>query len=500
MRDWRELNGPITRRRALRDLGVAGLGITALGSGIEELLARAAAASPRSGRLRDIEHVVILIQENRSFDHYFGTLSGVRGFDDERGRSVFFQRDTAGRKVHPFHLSKGCLPDLTHDWGPQHHSWNGGGMDRWVLAHEGADPAGVGPQTMGYYNRGDLGFYYALADAFTICDRYHCSVIGPTDPNRLMSMSASLDPSGTHGGPLLETLVAGRSALAGHFTWTTMPERLQAHGISWKAYTAQQAGGQFDNVLPYFRAYSPGTKLARLGIEPTYPGDFLSDLAHDRLPQVSWLTLGLPDTEHPGFSTPLAGQIAARQVFEALVSHPRIWARTALFITWDENGGFFDHVAPPTPPRGTKGEFVTVANLPPAAARIRGPIGLGFRVPMLVVSPFSRGGLVCSDVFDHTSTLRFIETRFGVEVPNLSAWRRRTTGDLTGAFNFAAAPRFGDPPLPRPDGSGSAACTAPTPLTSTAGPFPRQEHGTRGRPSGIVRSSPSPPAPPVGLG
>jgi phospholipase C len=503
MRDRRDLNGAVTRRQALRDLGAAGLGITALYGGIDDLLARATAASPRAGRLEDIEHVVILIQENRSFDHYFGTLSGVRGFGDKRARSVFFQRDTAGRKVHPFHLPKGCLPDLTHDWGPQHEAFNGGRMDRWVLAHEAADPAGVGPQTMGYYNRGDLRFYYALADAFTICDHYHCSVIGPTDPNRLMSMSASLDPSGTHGGPLLETLVAGRSALAGHFTWTTMPERLQARGISWKAYTAQQAGGQFDNVLPYFRAYRPGSKLAKLGIEPTYPGDFLSDLAHDRLPQVSWLTLGLTDTEHPGFSTPMAGELAARQVVEALISHHKIWARTALFITWDENGGFFDHVAPPTPPRVTKGEFVTVPTLPAAAAGIRGPIGLGFRVPMLVVSPFSRGGLVCSDVFDHTSTLRFIEKRFGVEVPNLTAWRRRTTGDLTSAFNFAAAPRFGDPHLARPDDASSAACTAPTPLTSTAGRFPRQEPGRRGRPSGIVRSpspSPSPSAPPVGLG
>jgi phospholipase C len=501
MPDTRDRNGSITRRRALRDLGAAGLGITALSTGIEELLARAAAASPRTGSLKDIEHVVILIQENRSFDHYFGTLSGVRGFGDKRRRSVFFQRDQAGRTVHPFHLPKGCLPDLTHSWGPQHHSWNGGRMDGWVRAHEAADPAGVGPQTMGYYNRSDLRFYYALADAFTICDGYHCSVIGPTDPNRLMSMSASLDPSGANGGPLLETLVAGRSALAGHFTWTTMPERLQARGVSWKAYTAQKTGGQFDNVLPYFRAYRPGSKLAKLGVEPTFPGDFLSDLDHHRLPQVSWLTLGISDTEHPGFSTPLAGEIAARQIVEAIVSRPRIWARTALFITWDENGGFFDHVAPPTPPKGTKGEFVTVAKLPAAAARIRGPVGLGFRVPMLVVSPFSRGGLVCSDVFDHTSTLRFIETRFGVEVPNLSAWRRRTTGDLTSAFNFAAAPRFGNPHLPQPDHSSTAACTAPTPLTSTAGRFPRQEAGTRRRPSGIVRPpSPPAPSPPVGLG
>ena len=488
MTDRSDLKSPITRRQVLRDLGVAGLGLTALGTGIEDLLARAAAASPKTGGLKDIEHVVILIQENRSFDHYFGTLSGVRGFGDTNGSKHFFQRDTSGKKLHPFHLPKGCLPDLTHDWGPQHKAWNGGKMDGWVTAHEAADPPGVAPETMGYYDRSDLRFYYALADAFTICDAYHCSVIGPTDPNRLMSMSASLDPAGKHGGPLLETLVAGRSALAGHFTWTTMPERLQAHNVSWKVYTAQESGGQFDNVLPYFRAYKPGSKLAKLGVDPTFPADFMADLAHNRLPQVSWLTPGLNETEHPGFSTPLAGEIAARQVVQALVSSPKIWAKTALFITWDENGGFFDHVTPPTPPKGTKGEFVTVANLPAAADGIRGPIGLGFRVPMIVVSPFSRGGLVSSETYDHTSTLRFIETRFGVEVPNLSAWRRRVTGDLTGAFNFAAPPRTGKPKLPPPDGSDTGACTAPTPVTSTTGPFPKQEKGKRKSPSGIVRS------------
>ena len=106
---------------------------------------------------------------------------------------------------------------------------------------------------MGYYDRSDLPFYYALADAYTICDGYHCSVIGPTDPNRLMSMSATMDPAGKHGGPLVETLVATRSDYAGKFTWPTMPERLTAQGVSWKVYTSR--GGILDNVLPYFKAY-----------------------------------------------------------------------------------------------------------------------------------------------------------------------------------------------------------------------------------------------------
>jgi phospholipase C len=263
-----------------------------------------------------------------------------------------------------------------------------------------------------------------------------------------------------------------------------MPERLQAHGIHWKVYTSP-AGGIFDNVLPYFRAYAPGTELYARGIAPTYPNDFIADLAHGALPQVSWVLTGLTETGHPGFSNPDADQLAASQVVTALLSHPNIFKKTALLITWDENGGFFDHVAPPTPRAGTKGEFLTAASLPGAAEGIRGPIGLGFRVPMLVVSPFSRGGLVCSNTFDHTSTLRFLERRFGVEVPNLSAWRRRVTGDLTTAFNFAAKPSSARPRLAAPNTP--ATCASYQPPKVPAQRFPSQERGTRRRPSGIVR-------------
>jgi phospholipase C len=478
-----EVPNGVTRRQALRNAGVAGLGAAAAGSGIEALLAAAATAAPKAGALKDIDHVVILMQENRSFDHYFGTLSGVRGFDDRQGRAAFTQLDSNGKRVHPFRLPKYCFPDLTHEWGPQHSAWNHGRMDRFLRVHEAVDaPPGTGIETMGYYTRADLGFYYALADAFTICDGYHCSVIGPTDPNRLMSMSATIDPAGTHGGPLLHTNVAGRTGL---FSWTTMPERLQAHGVDWKVYQSP-AGGNFDNVLTYFKQYTPGSELYKRGIGTTYPVDFMNDLDQDRLPKVSWVLTGITETEHPGFSSAVAGEIAARQVLEALVSHPKIWERTALFITWDENGGFFDHVAPPTAPKGTSGEYLTVATPPSDADGFRGPIGLGFRVPMLVVSPFSRGGLVCSDTFDHTSTLRFLETRFGVRVPNLSSWRRKATGDLTSAFNFAAAPRTGVPSLPQPDAT-TAVCAQNTPVTVPSQPFPKQERGKRRRPSGIVK-------------
>ncbi len=487
MDDRTAVSGTVTRRRALRDIGVAGLGLGALGGGLDALLAAATSAAPRTGSLKDIEHVIILMQENRSFDHYFGTYSGVRGFGDKRGASAFFQKDSKGKTIHPFRLQTQCLPDITHEWGPQHRAWNNGKMNQFVRAHEvgpGADPPGVGVETMGYFSGSQVPFYHSLANAFTICDGYHCSVIGPTDPNRLMSMSATLDPAGKHGGPLLETLVTGRQQMAGKFTWTTMPERMQAHGVSWKVYTSPVAG-ILDNVLTYFKAYQGGSKIGNLALKPTYPNDFMTDLAADRLPKVSWLLTGIPETEHPQFSTPSGGEAAVAQLVQALLSHPKTWAKTALFITWDENGGFFDHVPPPIPPKGTKGEFVTVPKLPSPAQGIRGPIGLGFRVPMIVVSPFSRGGLVCSDTFDHTSTLRFIETRFGVEVPNLSQWRRDTTGDLTSALNFADAPRVGRPSLAKP--LTPPPCVTGPAVTVPSQPFPKQDRGRRRKPSGIVK-------------
>src|SRR5207253_1529651 len=211
----------------------------------------------------------------------------------------------------PFHVDSStstgeCTNDITHDWRPQHESWNGGAMDSFLTTHMTADAVN-GPMTMGYYTRADLAYYYALADAFTICDGYHCSVIGPTDPNRLMSMSATLDPAGTHGGPLLKTLDIDRGTLANKFSWTTMPERLQAHGVSWKVYTSPK-GGVFDNVLPYFKPYTKGSVYARRGLDPTFPADFMSDLQHNRLPKVSWLLPGVLDSEHPGFSSANVGE------------------------------------------------------------------------------------------------------------------------------------------------------------------------------------------------
>jgi len=424
------------------------------------LIDDATAASAGGGGLGDIEHVIILIQENRSFDHYFGTMSGVRGFADPAARPGVF--DQAGRItgadpfLRPFRLWSDppdrdgeCLNDISHTWATQHQSWHGGAMDAFVSAHVAADGPADGPATMGYYTRADLPFFYALADAFTVCDGYFCSVLGPTDSNRVMAMSGSIDPDGVAGGPVLETYVE-RVTHYGSLRWETMPERLQAAGVSWKVYSSR-LGELAISPLPYFKSFTDpfsvrGVELVARGLTPDFPDHFMDDVAHGTLPAVSWIIPPLAQCEHPG-APPAWGEHLVHAILSALVARPDIWQRTALFVVHDENGGFFDHVPPVVAPEGTAGEWLTGASLPAAAAGIRGPVGLGFRTGCLVISPFSRGGWVCSDAFDHTSLLRFVETRFGVPVPNLSAWRRSVTGDMTSAFGF------GDldvtvPPLP----------------------------------------------------
>jgi phospholipase C len=203
----------------------------------------------------------------------------------------------------------------------------------------------------------------------------------------------------------------------------------------------------------------------------------------------------LLDSDHPP-SPSLFGEATLAGMLTGLTANAAQWAKTVMFVTYDENGGFFDHVAPVTAPPGTPGEYITATPVPDATAigspAITGPIGLGFRVPMLILSPFSRGGFVSSDLFDHTSVLRFLETRFGAEVPNLSAWRRAAVGDLTSALNFAA-PDQSIPALPSPlpaisqviqECQANLAGTTPYPVPNPQS-LPSQEPGTARKPSGV---------------
>jgi len=422
----------LSRRGVLA--GATAVTCTGLGAALPPSLRKgliAALASPQRARLSDIGHIVILMQENRSFDHYFGTMPGVRGFADPTairladGRPVFYQPDptNADGYLLPFHYdtattSAQATPDLDHHWPTQHQAWNGGKMDGWVAAK--------GQHAMGYFTREDIPFHWALAEAFTLCDNYHCSVLGPTDPNRLYMWTGTAGPGGRHGGPV----TGDQPSFAGMvLSWTTYPERLQRAGISWKVY--QEEDNYDNNALAWFRQYltaPTSSPLYQRGMARLPAGSFEDDARHDRLPQVSWLVAPAAQSEHPRF-WPAAGAEYIAEKLEAIAANPDVWAKTVFILCYDENDGLFDHVPPPIPPPGTPGEFIAGE-----------PIGLGFRIPVTIVSPWTAGGRVCSDVFDHTSLIRLIETRYGVREPNISAWRRKTCADLTSALRFTDGP------------------------------------------------------------
>ncbi|MBV2355350.1 phospholipase C, phosphocholine-specific [Streptomyces sp. J2-1] len=491
----------VNRRRFLQLAG-ATTAFSALSNSIER--AAAVPAHRRTGTVRDVEHVVVLMQENRSFDHYFGSLRGVRGFGDPRsvsqnGRSVWKQSDGT-KDVLPFHpdaddLGMAFIQDLPHGWNDGHAAFNGGRYDGWVPAKS--------PTTMAYLTRADIPFHYALADAFTICDAYHCSFIGSTDPNRYYMWTGHTGNDGKGGGPVLGNDEKG-------YGWTTYPERLEAAGVSWKIYqdvgNGLDANGGWgwiddayrgnygDNSLLYFNQYRearPGDPLydkARTGTDARkgegYFDRLKADVKAGRLPQVSWIAAPEAFTEHPNWPANY-GAWYISQVLDALTSDPEVWAKTALFITYDENDGFFDHVIPPFPPASAAQGLSTVDPaldlFKGSAANPTGPYGLGQRVPMLVVSPWSKGGYVCSETFDHTSIIRFIEGRFGVREPNISPWRRAVCGDLTSAFDFS---RPDTRPVSLPSTGGYAPPDrdrhpdyVPTPPAHPA--LPKQERGSR---------------------
>jgi phospholipase C len=471
----------------MADLNRRSLIAAAAAAGAASTAAQAASGAVSGGapsKLSDIDHFIILMKENRSFDHYFGTLRGVRGFDDPTARrpdggSLFKQADAIHPDGHilPFRLntlqsSGQRTHDLSHAWSAQHASWNGGAMDQWIAAHRAADGE-RGPMTMGYMTRDDVPYYHALADAFTICDGYHCSVFGPTHPNRYYLMTGTNDPNGMAGGPALNN--AGTA-----YSWETYPERLEAAKISWRVYHDFDDYGC--NILKNFTQYqklrwsSPLYENA-LKDRPFY--ELLSDLRTGNIPQVTWIVPPADASEHPDY-LPAAGENHTAQVLAALWSNPKLWAKTAFIINYDENDGIFDHVAPPTPPPGTANEYVGGL-----------PVGLGFRVPCMLISPFSRGGYVCGDTFDHTSTLRLLEARFGVEAPNISAWRRETCGDLTSAFGFGEPARYDTPRMPETEIALKLAearvMSLPAPKIPDLQAMPHQEPGVRPR-RGLIRT------------
>ncbi|MFE3255179.1 alkaline phosphatase family protein [Nocardia sp. NPDC059091] len=528
------------RRRFLKHAAQLGGAAGAMSMLPPSLVQAWAEPAPPGGWDR-IEHVVILMQENRSFDHYYGSMAGVRGYADlnalqlSTGRSVFHQPD-GGRVVLPYPTTLQNIDGTDHGTRTGHDAFAFGRHDGWIPAK--------GEGTMVGYDRDSLGFYYQLAEAFTLCDGYHCSVNGPTDPNRMylftgtvenplaldnfaeslqVSLFAddlklrwmrSLPVAGivdavlgmVHGltsalphsvAESLAGLVAPRTgnlflydALlgpdAGRYVndiifglpWTTYAERLQERGIGWRVY--QEWDNYTDNALEFFLPFREAARAALKytnggrgvafenffryytdlqrdpSLEPAYAADlkrgldelsagqralveqgllraptgtlvesFRTDVATGRLPTVSWIVAPYVDCEHPVMG-PRNGQAMVREVLEALAEHPDVWNKTVFILNYDENDGYFDHIPAPAPPVGAAGEYFGRHN-----------VGLGARTPAIIVSPWSKQA-VCSELFDHTSVLKFLERVTGVAEPNISPWRREVCGDLSSLFDFGA--------------------------------------------------------------
>ncbi|MCK7626640.1 phospholipase C, phosphocholine-specific [Streptomyces sp. RS10V-4] len=516
----------VSRRRVL-GVGAAAAGAAVAGSllppSLQQALAQDAGrpAPPGGGGLRDIRHVVVLMQENRSFDHYFGMLRGVRGFGDRNavelpgGGTVFEQPGPLGvRHVLPFPVREAAaaqkkdlqyIGDLDHSWAGGHRAWNGGWMNNWVAAKTSA--------TMAHYDRQDVPLHYELADTFTVCDAYHSSIHSSTSPNRnhLVSGWTGFEPGG--GGRAVGNDAYEEDTHPG-YTWTTYAERLEQAGRSWRVY--QEWDNFTDNNLEFYATFkavarkalakvagvrtmtayygklagasdAERTRLAglleegvaalgraerslferalRRGDPHSTAAAFAADVASGTLPEVSYIVPSAADSEHPGSSSPIESATLVYKILDALGSHPEVWRHTALFLTYDENDGFFDHVPPPVPPAGTEAEFWDGK-----------PVGLGIRVPMLVISPWTVGGYACSQVFDHTSITRFLERWTGVREPNISAWRRTVCGDLTAAFDFSR--RRKQPAVHRP-GPVPPFSGRWRPQPPVHQEMPRQEYGHR---------------------
>ena len=535
---------------------------------------KALAISPDKGTtFYDAEHVVMLMQENRSFDHCFGTLRGVRGFNDPLAISlpdknpVWFQPDKAGNRFVPFRLDikdtrATWMGGVPHSWTDQVDARNEGKYDGWIEAKRPGNKEFKDiPLTMGYYTREDIPFYYALADAFTVCDQHFCAALTGTTTNRNYFWVGK-----THGEPNEKARVRNSELNDEHeVNWATFPERLEDHGISWKVYqnevslptnveddsllanftdnnlewftqygvrfstafhdflkkrdkelpgelviletqNSEPAGNreelirqiaekkkELEDVRKYLQEWTPGrfkqisarqqsihAKAFTTNVgDPDYhkiedlsysengeerstkvpKGDILhqfrKDVNEGNLPTVSWLVAPQKFSDHP--SAPWYGAWYVSEVLDILTKNPEVWKKTIFILNYDENDGYFDHIPPfvAPDPRSEEagktskgldvtGEFVTIEEELKAGFKKEnsrtGPVGLGFRVPLIIASPWSRGGWVNSQVCDITSTIQFMEkflsrkTGKKIAEPNISSWRRAISGDLTSAF------------------------------------------------------------------
>lgn len=408
--------------------------VTAASAGLNALITVPAGASGIS----NINHIVVLMQENRSADTYLGQLNaqGQPGYEAEP--TTGNPNPIASGTIVPFHKTSLCeTSDLNHSWNGEHQAFDNGAMDGFTAANDinsanadRTDP--TGSRTMGYYDQTDLPYYYSLYNTFATDDRYFQSVLSQTFPNRFYLLAGTSFGHIRNDGPP-----------AGGFTQPTIFNLLGAAGISWKIYYSQFAfGSLFSYVQQHMDHVAPISQ-------------YYTDAAAGNLPAVAFVDpifAGAPNTEtdeHPS-SNVQVGQSFAYNVVNALEASPN-WPDSALFLTYDENGGFYDHVAPPA--------AVAPDNIAPMLQTGDTQASFnryGFRVPVVVVSPYSKPHYVSHVVDDHTSILKFIETRYGLS--SLTA-RDAAADPMLDMFDFTTA-NFSTPPaFTAPS---VASCTAPT--------------------------------------
>ncbi len=555
-----------SRREFIKKAGLIAGGVL-----LPESVIRASAINPVAGStVWDADHVVILMQENRSFDHSYGTLKGVRGFNDPRAvtlpdnRKVWLQTNAKNETFVPFRMNikdtkATWMRDLPHSWENQVRARNDGKYDQWLSEKQSGnkDYKDI-PLTLGYFNREDIPFYYAFADAFTVCDQNFSSSLTGTTPNRLYLWTGTIREDNdfkNKANVKNEDIEYDRLA-----RWKSFPERLEENGIDWRIYQNELSlpvgfeGEEYswlsnftDNPIEWFENYhvrfhpeyreylkkrvlslpdeiealkkkvaETGEKRDKdrlAGLERFYkvalddlekytpenfnklprfqqsihqkafttnrnhadyhslaevetgPGEtmpvpkgdvldeFRKDVESGKLPPVSWLVAPQNFSDHP--SAPWYGAWYISEVLDILTQNPEVWKKTVFILCYDENDGYFDHVPPFVAPHPDKPEtgktskgidlWAEQVNLEHEKQRpydriTDGPIGLGYRVPLVIASPWSRGGKVCSEVFDHTSILMFLEKfiakRYKKEIreDNITEWRRTVCGDLSSVF------------------------------------------------------------------
>ena len=375
-----------------------------------------------------IDTIVVLMQENRSFDHYFGQIhfegqKKVRAVPADASNPDF--TDPSAPPVLRFHKTEYCeSADLDHSWNGTHTEWDGGAMDQFTLANQDdTDPNGS--RSMGYYESADLPYYYALYSTFAMGDRYFASVLSQTFPNRFFLLA------GTSFGHIANDFPTGDPV--NDFAQRTVFNLLDEAGVTWKVYFSQIP---FADEFSYVRNHAPGN------VVPI--AQYYTDAQAGTLPQVAFVDpifiaqANVETDEHPP-SNVQVGENFVAGVVNALLGSPQ-WPHAALFLSYDEHGGFYDHVPPP--PACVPDD---VAPMLGAGDESGAFDRYGIRVPFAVVSPYARRHYVSHQVYDHTSILRFIETRF-----DLPALTRRDANADPGLrlFKFAKPSFLVPPALP----------------------------------------------------